>query len=370
MTATLYPVVSRLKQFESAFATPTDFGRGPGKAVPARQLLDEPGWAPYCLDAERREVVFVRLAATIDLSEVPFYFVTQYREAQQLAVVSFETALEIAAGLPDPQLVQVFSIGRCGSTLVSHALNGPANVVSLSEPGVFEHRPLRALAAAEDISGLIRDLFRLTFAARSRRGADTLAVKHKSQALFVSELLCNAVPASRNVFLYRDAVSWGNSFMQFLASMNVPMPTDLAGRDFHWMMVSADKPVSELARFIDIERPPVDIGAILAPGWTIHLEEYERLRRAGLAFHTLRYNELVADRVGELTRLFDYCNLRHDGIARALSAFDEDSQKGTQIARRADPVRMSADETATFRATLAKAPRFADPDLILADSVG
>jgi hypothetical protein len=368
MPATLYPVLTRNKAIVSYYATPADFGRGAPEQVPARRVLDEPGWAPYCLDDERREIVFVRIAPEIDLSAVPFFLVTQYEQADQIITVPFEEAHALAEALPDPNLVFIFNIGRCGTTLVSHALNGPANVVSVSEPGAFEHRQLRTLAAREDVSPIMRDLTRLTFAARSRRNADTLVVKLRSQVLFVAEPFWNTFPDAKYVFMYRDAVGWGNSFLQFLSSMGIPMPFDTQNRDFHWMMVSADTPLSELARFIPIDQPPENMGAILAPGWTIQLEQYERLLAAGLRFYPLRYNELMRDREGELQRLFDHCGLPHDGIAAALLAFDRDSQEGTQIARRDNPRRMDAAELATYRATLARVPRFADPDVIVPDT--
>jgi hypothetical protein len=57
-----------------------------------------------------------------------------------------------------------------------------------------------------------------------------------------------------------------------------------------------------------------------------------------------------------------------DGIAAALAAFDEDSQKGTRIERKANKMRLDAVQEASYRRLLALVPELADPDLILPDT--
>ena len=366
MKTTLHPVTGRTKAFDNAYAKFADFELGAGEAV-ASDVVVQPGWAPYAIDAEARMVSFVRLPAGVDLHAAPFVLITEYKEAEAVIALPFEEVARLASTLADPKIILVFSMGRCGTTLMSHVLNGPSNVAGLSEPPIFEHRPLRALSLHEDVTGLIRNLCRLLFASRTKRDADTLAIKFRSQALFIAGLFWKALPEARNVFMYREAVSWGNSFLQFLASLGVGAPTDIETRDFHWQMVSADMPLSALERFIPIDRPPMDAGAILAPGWTIHMEEYVRLRALGMPFIALRYNELVADREREVGRIFDHCGLSRDGIAAALKAFDHDSQEGTAIARTENPRRFTPEERASYLAALAKVPAFADPNTMLRD---
>jgi hypothetical protein len=135
-------------------------------------------------------------------------------------------------------------------------------------------------------------------------------------------------------------------------------------------MNSADTPIAALARYSDPDEHPIVTEAVLAAGWPHHLEEYSRLLEGGMPFLALRYNELVRNRDGELRRLFSHCGISHSGIARALTAFDEDSQKGTAIARKGEKPRFDDAGRARYRAALAKNPPFADPDLILPDMYG
>jgi hypothetical protein len=365
--ATLHRVVGRKKEHDNFYAQPGDFDLGPGQTADAMQVLAEPGWAPYAIDVEAREIGFARMPSDVDLHSAPFVLITEYHRATDVLLMSFDDVARIAAPLPDPKVILVFSMGRCGTTLMSHALNGPETVAGLSEPPIFEHRPLRALGDTDVTSHLIRDLCRLLFATRTKPTADTLAIKFRSQALFIAELFWKALPDAKYVFMYRDAVSWGNSFLQFLDDVGVGAPTTIEARDFHWMMTSADMPVEGLARFIPIDRPPLDAGAALAPGWTIHMEEYERLRTRGLPFVAVRYSELVADREAELGRIFDHCGISREGIPRALKAFDKDSQEGTAIARRENKKRLTAEQRANYLATLGRVPALADPDMLLRD---
>ncbi|MGN6157758.1 MAG: hypothetical protein ACTHNL_06665 [Devosia sp.] len=367
MAATLCPVVSRLKQFEQFYSQPSDFGLGPAETVDAHRVIDEPGWSPYCIDDTAGTLVFVRTPANVNLEAAPFHHLEQYLNAEALLTLPLGEVAQLARVFPMPNIALIFSIGRCGTTLISHALAGSDSVTSLSEPGVFEHRPLRALAGNFDVPSLIGDLCRLLFAVRGRAEADMLVVKFRSQALFVAEQFWQALPAARYVFMYRDAVSWGESFRQFLIDVGVPLPPDAAGRDFHWMMGSADAPLSDLARYVDLDQRPIATEAILAPLWPFQLEEYARLLSVGMPFLAVRYNELVADRAGELARIFTHCGIPHIGITRALTAFDEDSQKGTAIARKGDKPRFDAQSRAIYLATLARNPPFSDPDLILPD---
>jgi hypothetical protein len=367
MAAKQYRVEGRSKANEMFYASGADFVRADAENVPAGRVLEEPGWSPYCVDPEARELLFVRMPAGVELADAAFYHLSQYRNAEALIAIPLDKVASLARELPDPRTILIFSMGRCGTTLVSHALNGADSVYSLSEPAVFEHRPLRALAESFDVPALLGDMTRLLFAARTRPAADTLAVKFRSQALFVAELFWQALPHASYVFMYRDAVSWGESFLQFIVDVGVPLPLDEAGRDFHWMMMSADGPIADMGRFIDLDERPIDTAKILAPGWTIHVEQYLRLRERGIPFLALRYNELTQDRAGELARLFAHCGVPADGISSGLTAFDEDSQKGTSIERKGDKRKLDEAARARFCAALGANGAPVDPNYILPD---
>jgi hypothetical protein len=369
MTATRFDITSRSKPYVMFYAQPADFGRGEGTPVSPSLVLDEPGWSPYCVDPDTREIIYAHVPSLDRLLTSPFYHTAQYEQADAMLTMSFDDALALAADLPPPKTILIFSMGRCGTTLVSHALNGPPNVASFSEPGVFQHRPWRALETSDPaaIAPLLNSLNRLLLAAHKAPGVDTVALKFMSQALFVGEHFWNAIPDGSYVFMYRDAIGWGNSFLQFVQDVGIPLPMDESSRAMHWMMNSADQPIEAMGRYIDLGELPANNARMFAPGWMIHMLKYLDLRALGIPFLALRYNELVKDREGELKRLFDHCGLSHDAIAEALTAFDEDSQKGTAIARKDNKQTFTPEEVVVYRETLARVPAVADPNLILPD---
>jgi hypothetical protein len=366
LTAYVHDIVACAKDNEMTLARRDDFVLGPPRAVSSAFLLSEPGWSPYCIDPAGSALVFVRLPPEIDLSTAAFLYVTQYRAAVQCAVLPLAELSPLVAACPDPRLILVFSMGRCGTTLVSHALNGDPSVCSLSEPDVFNQRDLRALPPGAGGSPLLRDRCRLLLAGRARQAAGTLAVKFRSQALFIADRFWSELPDARYVFMYREALGWAQSFLQFLSDVGMTIPFDGRTRDLVWSIISADTPLAVLGRYVDLGQLPLHPDRLLAAAWARHLQKYEEERAAGVPFLAIRYDELVEDRLAGVTRLFRHCGLPLDGIANALGAFDEDSQKDTIIGRRNDKLRFTPDNVAAFRETLARTV-FPDPGLILPD---
>lgn len=369
MQVELHPVAGHLKQHEMFYARANDFERGPPVAVSDKILREEPGWSPYCVDHEQGVVSFVRLPPGTDLSQAAFWYVTQYRAATHILDLPLAGLTPLAEDLPDPRLALIFSMGRCGTTLASHAFNGSPRAWSLSEPEVFNHRALQVPAGSPVAPGdMVRALVRLIFATRSRRSADTLVVKLRSQSLYHMRPFTAGRPDAAYVFMYRDALSWAESVHQFMVDVNFRLPMDEEERLRGWKFFSGDGPLADLAPYADLAAPFVEADVMLAAGWIAHLQAYLRELDAGVPFLALRYNELVADRQAGLVRLFAHCGLPPDGIGRALGAFDEDSQKDTTVSRRADRQRLTDGNRAAIRSTLGRNPAFADPDLILPDA--
>lgn len=368
MPATLYAAGDRLKTHEMNYSTSADFALSDARPVSSSILLDEPGWSPYCIDHATHELICVRLPAGIDLAVSPFYFVTQYHRAEQLLKLPLADLSTLTASLADPLVSIIYSTGRCGTTLASHALNASPQAWSLSEPEVFNHRSL-ILPADSPISGgdLLRAIMRLIYAQRAKPDAEALALKLRSQSLFHMQSFVDGRPDARAVFMYRDAFGWAHSVYQFLGEFDWPLvvpPDEWLQR---WDFFSGGGPLTQLARYIDLDTPSISLAAMIGAGWLVHLDTYlERLDQGALLL-ALRYNELDTDRAGQLERLYRHVGLGSEGLDRAMTAFDEDSQKGTSIARREGKRRLTADQLAEIAAVLARHPRLSDPNLILPD---
>ena len=84
--------------------------------LPAEKILENPNLTLYSLDFENRQAVFVETPADVNLSQAPFYFVTQYEKAKRILTIPFETMLHLAQSVPvdDYRLVFLYSVGSCG----------------------------------------------------------------------------------------------------------------------------------------------------------------------------------------------------------------------------------------------------------------
>lgn len=350
----------------TAFA---DFVYGPGETVAGRMAVEAPGWTPYCLDVERREMLFVELPPEADLSEAPFVYAMQARLARRALIVPLGSLQDLARAVPVPErLVFVFNIGRCGSTLVSAMLNGVEGVWSLSEPDVFFNLVMRRnLLDPTEVPGLIQSCVRLTFCPPKIRQIHTMAIKFRSQSLYQAGLFHAAFPEAAYIFLYRDGVSWARSFWYFLRNVGLPQVLEGESLRFHWWMASAAADPELLRPWLDAdESAPIE--QVQAISWAMHLEEYLRLLETGLPFLAIRYSEFGADREGTVVRLLRHCRLPEAAQSHVLAALAHDSQAGTSIARdhRDGPAFADASEE-LFRTTLARHPRIKSPDLVLPD---
>ena len=373
MDATLHDVIGHPDITD--WSSLAHFHLGPGQTVPAEIVVDQSNWSLYALDKPTRQAIFVDLPEDLDLSKSPFAYGDQQKFARRVLKVPFDALQDLASKIPAPQrVIFIFSIGRCGSTLVANALSTAASVWSLSEPDVYSLLIMQNYTDAErldyapdEVIGLIRACTRLLFRPLPGRDCNVLAIKFRSQSLFQADLYHAAWPDASFVFLYRDAMNWANSIYQMTRKYGLPSVLTGEKRRHIWNCFAAATDVARMRPYVDIDAPEVLLEDALAPCWACNMEEYSRHLKAGVPFMALRYNDLNADRAISLRHLFAHCRLSNADAAKALSSFDHDSQAGTLVSRDVSAVGLSPGQAARVRSILQRQPSFSDPDLRLDD---
>ncbi len=205
----VHDILARDKKAAIDFASPADFTLGPPARVDAWQ--PEPGASPYCFDPSTERLWFALCAAEDAVLRAPFLYAAQFAQARQIATVPFEmldACLPVGSAAP----TIVFSIGRCGSTLLARLLH------QLGIPGVSEPDVLSQLAQmlAAPGHGMAADylgcLVRACYGALRLRCGDGFVVKARSQCNHVAVDIMRAWPAARCVFMLRgNRRAWARS---------------------------------------------------------------------------------------------------------------------------------------------------------------
>jgi hypothetical protein len=349
------------------FDVERSFTCGPRLEIAANQLVFDTGWSLFTFDFKRRNAIFLRTPESENLSQAPFVYTAQFEKATHVATVDFDEFFAITDALPDvPKLVQFFSTGHCGSTLLHQVFNRVPDVACISEPIAFNALALNGAGENEATKlKLARGALRLLTRFPGVETAGTIVIKHFSQSTLQIKLLSDAQPNSQKFFLYRDALSWANSAYHFVQKYGTPMTIPKDQRALLWRILSGGLPESVLEGIIALHADVLNFDALSAVAWATQIQYFEKAVAADVAIYSLRYNEVIANRNYAVATLFEKLGLPVDAVAATLSVFDRHAHEGTRSARKVDDLHFDQSHYDVVRSVLSH-PRIAiDPNIIL-----
>ncbi len=148
--------------------------------------------SPYCFDFDERKLFCV---STPDIARATFFYQAQRQGARSVIKVPFD-ALPEAGDSP----ALIFSVGRCGSTLLHKAFEA-AGVHAVSEPDYFTQ------AALHDP----HDPALASLIARATRLLPYAVIKLRAECSNAAPLVAGAFRAPHVMFILRDAIDWAAS---------------------------------------------------------------------------------------------------------------------------------------------------------------
>lgn len=190
MSLTEHAVRLRIAE-RTSFSQPADFILEPGRPV-ARSRMFDPDVTPYCFDFDDRKLFCV---STPDIAGATFFYQAQRQYARSVIKVPFDALPEAPAS---PTLI--FSIGRCGSTLLYKAF-AAAGVRTVSEPDYFTQ-------AALDRP---RDPVAQRVVGRATGLLPYAVIKLRAECNHAPLLIAGAFRAPNVMFILRDPVDWAAS---------------------------------------------------------------------------------------------------------------------------------------------------------------
>ncbi|MEA5578439.1 sulfotransferase [Anabaena sp. UHCC 0451] len=333
MSAKILHIQSKNRTPASLFANLQDFSYELGETIDSKTILENPNISLYCLDHKNKQAIFVETPLDIDIYEPPFLYLAQYEYAQRLIAVPYEEFHQLAQDIQDSigQIIMIYSVGRCGSTLLSKVFNQVDTVLSLSEPDVFSQIVGFRSPDGSNESG-IEELLRSCICLLAKSTVNVkesfCAIKLRSFGIEVADLIHRICPEAKLIFMYRNAEDVVKSSMRAFVYFSKILPIIEQNVELYSQFVPLLK---EYANYIDFkDSKAIDFYTIM---WLSVIHRYLLLYQAGIPISALRYEDLTEDSKQVVTSIFNYCGLPESEASNACLALQKDSQSGSNFSR-------------------------------------
>jgi len=190
---------------------PEDFETDIVKSVSSvRQIENFNQYLPLCVDWKAERLVYGRWDGARSLSDVPFLYQRQRLCTKMLADIPFERLHEL--GCADGMTPMfIFSIGRCGSTLLSKMLSAVGEN-ALSEPDVLTNIAHLDSAEQRALADGAKELIVRSCVESFRYGCGPAPIiKLRARCNSAADAFLNALPDARYVFMFRERKGWVQS---------------------------------------------------------------------------------------------------------------------------------------------------------------
>lgn len=310
-----------------------DFEYVEGENIDSKIIIENPNISLYCLDPQNQRLIFVETPLEIDLSKAPFFYEAQYEYAKRLFAVPFEDINQLVEEIGEPieKLVLIYSVGRCGSTLLSKVFNQVDTVLSLSEPDIFSQLlGIRNPDGSNDneVTALLRSCIYLVCKPTLKGKSSCCVLKFRSIVIELGDLLYQAFPNAKVVFLYRNAEAVVKSSIRAFVYLSSMLPTIQQNIEFYSRFIPLLKEYASCIDFTDSKA--TDLYTTM---WLSAMQRYLLLYEQGITSCAIRYEDLVANPQQIVTSIFEHCGLQISEVSNVCKVFEKDSQSGSNLSQ-------------------------------------
>lgn len=346
-----------------ALASAADFILGQPTLQPPECVLAD-NVSLYCVSSI--EAVFVEVPAGCDIyagarAPSPFLFDVQFALAVRVIRLPLQAMLRLASQLQlePPDVLLLSNTTRCGSMLLCDMLESVPGMRVLREPDALTCLLALTGIPLDSQRALVRAVVRM-LCKPDRGGRATgaaeggaperrrVAIKPRGHCIKLLQLLADAVPGCRHLFLYRDGLLTAQSMTRAFCSepahlsrhallqsalVRALFPAHAAAAK--GVVVISDDPLLDWARD-EAYFTGLPLLAKYALLWAVICRTYLGCRACGLRIAGCRLEDLQADREGFCRRVFDWCGIdaAHAPAAAAAAAQAGDAHGGSIFSRR------------------------------------
>jgi hypothetical protein len=334
LIATTFEIVDRPRHTSFGRADIRNFRLREIGHVPVGKILENPHISLYSLDFENSQAVFVETPADVDLSQAPFYFITQFEKATRVLTIPFETMIQLAQSvtIDDHRLINIYSVGRCGSTLASQIFARIPGVINISEPYALLQLVIARNTTAANEDDLVA-LLTATIGLLCKTAAETAwVIKGHSFVIELGDWLHQIFPHSRNLFLYRHAETWLRSGLRAYSGGGEMTDEEHKAREKQRRAFLGSL-VPLIAQYD--ARLPLSHAGMLSLMWLSAMERYVQSCSMGIEMLAIRYTSWLSTPRKTAEAMLDYCQCRPTDMTAVYEVLNRDSQAGTRLSRKA-----------------------------------
>lgn len=341
MQAIAFAIADRHREHDNQVVKSGDFTLVQEGACDVRRVLDDPSCTLYCLDPEKRQALFVETPPHLELYDAPFLYQAQFQNARRVFAITYEDLRAATDERADPPagLGLLYSVGRCGSTLLGRALHALPGVHSLAEPDVLT----QCIGAPPDEAQvLLKSCVRALCRPGGRERAPYYVLKLRHLGIKLGGVFPRVFPDSRALFVYRNAVDMVVSSL----------------RAFHPQLLPYPEYRADPVRFV-------------ARQWLSVMQHYLKLHRSGVLIRAVRYEDLIQSPQELFAAICSHYGLAIPAFSAVEAIFSADAQAGSNLSRenlgRTSLREIGTDEEIAQRVrdTLAGHPELSRPDAVV-----
>lgn len=203
-----YEIKQRYKKYKFNCAHPSDFTLGKAQKI---GILKKEMVSPYSFDYEKKEFWFAEMDNSV--CNFPFFYQDQFEKATKIVILPLDLAKDVYGQYVNTlRPTFIFSIGRCGSTLLSK-LTKSIGKIDISEPDIFtsfsHNKKNVGLIEGDQILYYSLKALECFFDAPSSQ----LVIKLRTDCNWVCEKIYRNFPRANYIFLTREIYSWSKSFI-------------------------------------------------------------------------------------------------------------------------------------------------------------
>mmetsp|Transcript_7254 Transcript_7254/g.13763 ORF Transcript_7254/g.13763 Transcript_7254/m.13763 type:complete len:431 (+) Transcript_7254:30-1322(+) len=332
------------------------------------------------------EAIFVECPADIDLTQAhDFFYAAQFENAVRVITVPLkdfhQIADKIGAPKPNQRIVHLYSVGRCGSTLLQKMMAAVPASTSLSEPDSFTMLiGMRDLLSPADFDRMLTSVSRFETKVLMSPEADIniVILKFRSQCNLQGPDVHRVLPHIRQLFMYRHAEKVAASVINTFGSLPIisilldPGAPQGIKNFLKKSLVSMTKKggISKGGElFSDEFLAAQSVLGLMAVSWVKECGTYLDMRASKQPIPAVRYEDLVRDPPNFFKALCDAIGLDPPSpavVEAAVASTKVDSQSKSGISKASQKVKsFTTEDSESVRRVVSCHPKLQTPGVIL-----